>query len=55
MTSSIEKRFKQDYDRHLKHLKLKGYQPKTVEAYARAMRRIRGYFNDQIYDLSQTQ
>ena len=28
------------YRNHLQHLQLKGLRPKTVEAYARAMRRI---------------
>ncbi len=40
MTSSSEAIFKRNYQRHLKHLKLKGLQPKTIEAYARAIRRI---------------
>lgn len=31
--------FKQNHQTHLKHLKFKGLQPKTVEAYARAIRR----------------
>jgi integrase/recombinase XerD len=54
MTSS-EANFKHDYQTHLKHLKLKGLQPKTIEAYARAMRRIGVYFNDQVNDLSESQ
>ena len=41
--------FKQNYQSHLKHLKLKGLQPKTIEAYSRAMRRIGAYFD---YELS---
>ena len=32
--------FDQQYQTHLKHLKLKGLQPKTIDAYARAIRRI---------------
>ena len=39
------------FDRHakpIKHLKLKGLQPKTIEAYARAIRRLGGYFDQQI-------
>ena len=31
--------FDQRYDSHLRHLKLKGLQPKTIEAYSRAIRR----------------
>jgi len=54
MTSS-ETDFKQNYQTHLKHLKLKGLQPKTIEAYSRAMRRIGVYFNDQVNDLSESQ
>ena len=54
MTSS-EANFKQDYQTHLKHLKLKGLQPKTIEAYSRAMRRIGAYFNHQLNDLSEPQ
>jgi len=38
-------RFNKYYIRHCKHLKLAGYQPKTIEAYARAIRRIGNYFN----------
>ncbi len=49
MTSS-ETAFKQNYQTHLKHLKLKGLQPKTIEAYSRAMRRIGAYFDYQIND-----
>jgi len=47
--------FQQRYDAHLKHLKLKGLQPKTIEAYARAIRRIGAYFDDQIEALSEEQ
>ena len=36
--------FERQYQTHLKHLKLKGLQPKTIEAYARAIRRIGDYF-----------
>jgi len=54
MTSS-ETEFKQNYQTHLKHLKLKGLQPKTIEAYSRAMRRIGAYFDYQINDLSEPQ
>ena len=32
--------FEQRYETHLKHLKLKGLQPKTIQAYARAIRRM---------------
>lgn len=38
--------------KHLKCLKLNGLQPKTVEAYSRALRRIGNYFDGEIADLS---
>ena len=47
--------FDQRYQSHLKHLKLKGLQPKTIDAYARAIRRMGDYFDHQIDDLSSTQ
>jgi len=55
MTTSSEANFKNHYQTHLKHLKLKGLQPKTIEAYARAIRRIGAYFDHQIDDLSEPQ
>lgn len=48
MTASFEANFKRLYDTHLKHLTLKGLQPKTIEAYARAIRRIGAYFEYQL-------
>lgn len=47
--------FDRQYQTHLKHLKLKGLQPKTIEAYARAIRRLGEYFDRQIDDLSEAQ
>lgn len=55
MTSSSASKFKQNYQTHLNHLKLKGLQPKTIEAYARALRRIGAYFDYQIDDLTEAQ
>jgi integrase/recombinase XerD len=55
MTSSSASDFKRNYQTHLKHLKLKGLQPKTIDAYARAIRRIGQYFDEQINDLSEPQ
>jgi integrase/recombinase XerD len=55
MTSSSESDFKRNYQTHLKHLKPKGLQPKTIDAYARAIRRIGQYFDEQIDDLSELQ
>ncbi|TDM08999.1 MAG: hypothetical protein C4K60_06480 [Ideonella sp. MAG2] len=37
------------YRSHLQHLQLKGLRPKTVEAYARAMRRIGEHFDYEVY------
>lgn len=53
--TSPETDFEQNYQTHLKHLKLKGLQPKTIEAYARAMRRIGAYFDYHINDLTEPQ
>ena len=55
MTSSLETTFKQDYQKHLQHRKLKGLQPKTIEAYSRALRRIGKYFDYAINALSEQQ
>ncbi len=55
MKPASEANFKRNYQTHLKHLKLKGLQPKTIEAYARAIRRIGAYFDHQINDLSEQQ
>ncbi|SER46756.1 hypothetical protein SAMN05421690_10296 [Nitrosomonas sp. Nm51] len=40
MTSSFPESFKQNYQSHLQHLKLKGLRPKTIDAYSRSVRRI---------------
>jgi len=55
MTSSIEIKFKHYYAQHCKQLVLKGLQPKTVEAYSRAIRRIGHYFNYRMETLSEDQ
>ena len=47
--------FDRHYQLHLKHLKLKGLQPKTIDAYARAVRRIGAYFAHDIDSLSEHQ
>ncbi len=54
-TTRIAEHFDRQYQTHLKHLKLKGLQPKTIEAYSRAIRRIGDYFDQQIDDLSEAQ
>lgn len=55
MTSSSTSDFKRHYQTHLKHLKLKGLQPKTIDAYSRAIRRIGDYFDHNIDALSEQQ
>ena len=55
MKASNGKRFERNYALHLQHLKLKGLQPKTIEAYSRAIRRIGERFDGQIDNLSEQQ
>jgi site-specific recombinase XerD len=45
--------FDNNYQSHLKHLKLKGLQPKTIEAYSRAIRRAGDYFDHRIDALTE--
>ena len=45
MKSSEEKRFADLYERHLKLLKLQGKSKSTIDAYSRAVRRIRGHYD----------
>jgi site-specific recombinase XerD len=55
METSTQATFEQRYERHLQHLKLKGLQPKTIEAYARAIRRIGARFDQPIDELTEQQ
>ena len=55
MTPSTHEQFNHYYSLHCKHLKLRGYQPKTIEAYTRAIRRIGAYFDYQMDNLSHNQ
>lgn len=55
MTKPSTADFDRQYQTHLKHLKLKGLQPKTIEAYSRAIRRIGAYFDHRIDDLTEPQ
>ncbi len=48
-------RFNKQYQNHLKCLKLAGLQPKTIDAYSRAIRRIGGYFDYRVENLSSDQ
>ena len=51
METLSDAKFKQNYASHLKHLKLKGLRPKTIEAYSRAIRRIGKHFDYRIDSL----
>jgi integrase len=55
MTTPFPESFKQNYQCHLQHLKLKGLQPKTIDAYSRAVRRIGLAFDYRIDTLSKQQ
>ncbi len=55
MTTTSTAQFDQQYQTHLKHLKLKGLQPKTIDAYARAIRRIGARFEYRIEHLTEAQ
>jgi len=55
MTPSIESKYNHYYSLHCKHLKLMGLRPKTIDAYSRAIRRIAGYFDGHLDDLSYDQ
>lgn len=47
--------FDRNYQRHLQHLKLKGLRPKTIDAYARAIRRAGERFDHDIDQLTEQQ
>jgi len=47
--------FNKHYEKHGKYLRLKGLRPKTIEAYARAIRRIGNYFDARIDHLTSDQ
>ncbi len=55
MIATSTAHFDRQYQTHLKHLKLKGLQPKTIEAYSRAIRRIGARFDHRIDSLSEPQ
>jgi integrase len=55
MISTSTAQFDRQYQAHLKHLKLKGLQPKTIEAYSRAIRRIGARFDLRIDELCEQQ
>ncbi len=55
MNALSKANFDQNYQLHLKHLKLKGLRPKTIEAYSRAIRRVGERFGHQIDSLTEHQ
>jgi hypothetical protein len=55
MTTITTDHFDRQYQSHLKHLKLKGLQPKTIDAYAFAIRRIGARFEHRIDCLTEDQ
>jgi hypothetical protein len=55
MNPSTKAEFDQRYQTHLKHLKLKGLQPKTIDAYSRPIRRMGDYFDYATDNLSPAQ
>lgn len=55
MKPHLPKDFEQNYQTHLKRLKLNGMQPKTIEAYSLAVRRAGEYFGYQIDALTEQQ
>lgn len=55
MESLSATQFEVNYALLLKHLKLKGLQPKTIDAYSRAIRQIGEYFDFQLDQLSENQ
>lgn len=55
MKTPNHSQFKSNYEKHCHHLKLKGLQPGTIDAYARAIRRIGDYFDGQIDHLTHDQ
>lgn len=55
MKPHSKEKYEHNYQSHLKHLRLKGLQPKTLEAYSRAIRRIGAYFDYEINTLTQAQ
>ena len=54
-TTTSKAHFDRQYQTHLKHLKLKGLQAKTVDAYSRDIRRIGARFDHQIDSLTEAQ
>ncbi|MBK5971163.1 Tyrosine recombinase XerD [Thiorhodovibrio litoralis] len=55
MSTTCQEQFTRQYAAHLKHLRLKGLRPKTIDAYSRGVRRIGAAFDGCLEDLSEAQ
>lgn len=55
MKPALPPAFAQDYETHVKRLKLAGMRPKTIEAYGNGVRRAAAYFDYQINALTEAQ
>ena len=55
MSTPIDSKFNHYYSLHCKYLALQGLQPKTIDAYSRAIRRIGEYFQGDLDNLSPEQ
>ena len=55
MKAFHDKKFNDYYVKHKKHLRLKGLQPKTIDAYSRTIRRVGEYFVYRIDRLTEDQ
>lgn len=55
MRTTRDDAFDRRYESLLKHLKLQGLRPKTIDAYARGVRRMGEYFDHQIDELTEAQ
>ena len=54
-TTASKAHIDRQYQTHLKHLKFRGLQPKTIDAYSRAIRRIGARFDHRIDSLTEAQ
>jgi len=54
-TSAKHSKFNTYYEQHCKHLKLMGLQPKTIDSYSRAIRRIGEYFDWNLDSLTEVE
>lgn len=55
MKPAPDSNFKRNFETHCKHLRLQGLRPKTIDAYARAIRCVGAHFDYAIDDLTEAQ